>query len=68
VNVMTKQQFLDKEFAFWNTATPIGYIFALGTVMGFIVGMIICYQILFSDISDHMREFATLKAAIVSSG
>jgi len=62
VQVMTKQQFLDKEFEFWNTATPIGYIFALGTVMGFIVGMIICYQILFSDISDHMREFATLKA------
>lgn len=62
VQVLTKQQFLDKEFDFWNTATPIGYIFALGTVMGFIVGMIICYQILFSDISDHMREFATLKA------
>lgn len=62
VRVMTKQQFLDTEYEFWNTATPIGYIFALGTVMGFIVGMIICYQILFSDIADHMREFATLKA------
>jgi len=62
VQVMTKQQFLDTEYDFWNTATPIGYIFALGTVMGFIVGMIICYQILFSDIADHMREFATLKA------
>jgi putative ABC transport system permease protein len=62
VSVMTKQQFLDTEYEFWNTATPIGYIFALGTVMGFIVGMIICYQILFSDIADHMREFATLKA------
>lgn len=62
VHVMTKQQFLDTEYQFWDTATPIGYIFALGTVMGFIVGMIICYQILFSDIADHMREFATLKA------
>ncbi|MCE9605313.1 MAG: ABC transporter permease DevC [Planctomycetia bacterium] len=62
VHVMTREQFLDTEFAFWNKATPIGYIFALGTVMGFIVGMIICYQILFSDISDHLREFATLKA------
>lgn len=62
VLVMTKDQFLEREFDFWNKATPIGYIFALGTVMGFIVGMIICYQILFSDICDHMREFATLKA------
>ena len=34
----------------------------LGTSMGFIVGTIICYQILFSDIVDHIREFATLKA------
>jgi putative ABC transport system permease protein len=62
VLVLTKEEFLEREYSFWNTATPIGYIFALGTVMGFIVGMIICYQILFSDISDHMREFATLKA------
>jgi putative ABC transport system permease protein len=62
VLVLTKDEFLEREYTFWNTATPIGYIFALGTVMGFIVGMIICYQILFSDISDHMREFATLKA------
>src|SRR4051794_7580872 len=31
-------------------------------VMGFIVGMAICYQVLFSEISDRLAEFATLKA------
>ena len=62
VVVLTKPQFLDVELSFWNTATPIGYVFALGTAMGFLVGTIICYQILFSDVSDHLREFATLKA------
>ena len=30
--------------------------------MGFIVGMAICYQVLFSEISDRLAEFATLKA------
>jgi len=60
--VMTKQQFLDFEFRYWSTSTPIGYVFLLGTIMGFLVGMIICYQILFSDIADHLKEFATLKA------
>ena len=30
--------------------------------MGFIVGMVICYQVLFADISDRLAEFATLKA------
>ena len=30
--------------------------------MGFVVGMIICYQIIYSQIADQMSEFATLKA------
>jgi putative ABC transport system permease protein len=62
VVVMTRPEYVDFELDFWRTATPIGYVFALGTVMGFIVGMTICYQILFADITDHLREFATLKA------
>jgi putative ABC transport system permease protein len=60
--VMTKPQFLEFEHRYWSTSTPIGYVFLLGTIMGFLVGMIICYQILFSDIADHLKEFATLKA------
>ena len=62
VTVFTKQEFEDQEKRFWQTATPIGYVFWLGTMMGFIVGIVICYQILYSDIADHMAEFATLKA------
>lgn len=62
VRVQTRQQFVDQELAFWRTSTPIGFIFGLGTVMGFIVGVVICYQILYSDVDDHMAEFATLKA------
>jgi putative ABC transport system permease protein len=30
--------------------------------MGLAVGMIVVYQILFSDVQDHIKEFATLKA------
>jgi len=62
VIVYTKQEFIDKEIAFWSKATPIGYIFLVGSIMGFVVGVIICYQILANDIADHMSEFATLKA------
>lgn len=62
VRVFTKQEFEDQERHFWETSTPIGYIFWLGTLMGFIVGAVICYQILYTDIDDHMPEFATLKA------
>jgi ABC-type antimicrobial peptide transport system permease subunit len=34
----------------------------IGVVMGFIVGMAICYQVLYADIGDRLGEFATLKA------
>ena len=34
----------------------------VGATMGFVVGVVICYQIVYADIADHMREFATLKA------
>ncbi len=62
VQVMTRRQFVDLELGFWRKSTPIGFIFGLGTVMGFIVGVVICYQILYSDVDDHMGEYATLKA------
>ncbi len=62
VRVMTKQQFIDQELRFWRDSTPIGFVFGLGTVMGFLVGVVICYQVLYADIDDHMAEFATLKA------
>lgn len=62
VRVMTKDEFMDAEVAYWSTKTPIGFVFAFGVVIGLVVGMIIVYQILFADIADHMAEYATLKA------
>jgi putative ABC transport system permease protein len=62
VLVMTKADFVKREQNYWNAATPIGYIFAFGAIMGFVVGAIIVYQILFADVSEHMNEYATLRA------
>ena len=62
VLVLTKPQFVQREQEYWNSATPIGYIFAFGAIMGFIVGGIIVYQILFADVSEHLNEYATLRA------
>ncbi|MFN6139090.1 MAG: FtsX-like permease family protein, partial [Planctomycetota bacterium] len=50
------------EIGFWARNTPIGIIFSIGTIMGMFIGVIICYQILFTDIQDHLPEYATLKA------
>lgn len=62
VRVLTRQEFVDFEKGYWRKNTAIGFIFALGTLMGFVVGVIIVYQILYSDVTDHMAEYATLKA------
>ena len=62
VNVLTKQEFIGFERNYWANSTAIGFIFTLGTVMGFIVGTVIVYQILYTEVADHLAEYATLKA------
>ncbi len=62
VLLLTKEGFVDREVAYWNGSTPIGYVFTFGVIIGFVVGGIIVYQILFSDVQDHLKEYATLKA------
>jgi putative ABC transport system permease protein len=62
VRVLSKEEFITQEKNFWNTSTPVGFTFALGAVIGFMVGSVIVYQILYSDVSDHLSEYATLKA------
>jgi putative ABC transport system permease protein len=62
VMVMTQAELRAHERRYWEEATPIGFIFAFGSAMGLVVGMVIVYQILFSDIAGHLKEYATLKA------
>jgi putative ABC transport system permease protein len=62
VVVLTQQELRAHERRYWEEATPIGFIFAFGSLMGLVVGMVIVYQILFSDIASHLKEYATLKA------
>lgn len=62
VRILTKKGFEDFEKEYWRSSTAIGFIFTLGAAMGFVVGCVIVYQILYSDVSDHLPEYATLMA------
>ena len=62
VSVLTKAGFIAFEQNYWKSSTSIGFIFTLGAAMGFVVGCVIVYQILYSDVSDHLPEYATLMA------
>jgi putative ABC transport system permease protein len=62
VDVMTRAEFVQHAKTYQGKHTPIGFIFGLGTVMGFIVGMVMVYQVLSTDVADHLAEYATFKA------
>lgn len=62
LKIMTKDEYILDETAYWNNVTPIGYIFNFGVTMGLFVGLVIVYLVLFNDITNHLHEYATLKA------
>lgn len=62
VKVLTIEELEATEVAYWRRNTSFGLIFGLGVLVGLVVGGIIVYQILYSDVSDHLAEYATLKA------
>lgn len=68
VMVMTKAEFIEFEKAYWQKNTSIGFIFTMGVGMGFIVGIVIVYQVLSTDVNAHMAEYATFKAMGYSNG
>ncbi len=62
VQVLTLEEFAELEKKYWARVTPIGFIFGLGVAIGFMVGTMTVYQILYSNVADHLPEYATLKA------
>lgn len=62
VKIFSKEEFIEFEKHYWMTRTAVGFVFTLGTIMGFVVGTVIVYQILYTDVADHLPEYATLKA------
>src|SRR6266436_5682118 len=60
--VLTIDEFADREKDFLLRTRPIGFIFSVGTVVAFFVGFAIVYQVLFTDVNNHLPQYATLKA------
>ncbi|AUB35407.1 ABC.CD.P, putative ABC transport system permease protein [Nostoc flagelliforme CCNUN1] len=62
VKVFTPESFAAAEKQDIESQGTIGFIFGLGTIVGFMVGTVIVYQILYTDVVNHLPEYATLKA------
>jgi putative ABC transport system permease protein len=68
LQVLTKAELIAQETNYWNTASSFGVIFGFGTIMGLLVGGVVVYQVLYTDVSDHLKEYATLKAMGFADG
>ncbi|WP_050522136.1 ABC transporter permease DevC [Pseudorhodobacter wandonensis] len=62
VKVQTVAKARAADLAFMATERPTGIIFGFGVFMGILVGLVIVYQVLSTDVADHLREYATFKA------
>jgi putative ABC transport system permease protein len=50
------------DLRYQQTKRPTGIIFGFGVLIGVLVGLVIVYQVLSTDVADHLREYATFKA------
>jgi putative ABC transport system permease protein len=62
VKVLTRDELALLEVNYWKRNSSVGFIFSLGVLVGFVVGSIIVYQILFGDVMNSLPQYATLKA------
>ena len=62
VKAYTYEEYVAGEVKYIQNSTAIGFVFSLGTMMGFIVGIVVVYQVLSTDVNDHLAEYATFKA------
>jgi putative ABC transport system permease protein len=62
VKVQTTHEAAQADLAFMSTERPTGIIFGFGVFMGILVGLVIVYQVLSTDVADHLGEYATFKA------
>ncbi len=68
VKVITRDELILYEQTYWQNNTPIGFIVMAGMVLAMFVGAVIVYQILYTDVNDHIKEYATLKAIGLGQG
>jgi putative ABC transport system permease protein len=62
LRVQTIQASAASDLAYMSTERPTGIIFGFGVFMGILVGLVIVYQVLSTDVADHLSEYATFKA------
>lgn len=68
LRIRSYAQAAQDDLRYQQTKRPTGIIFGFGVLIGVLVGLVIVYQVLSTDVADHLREYATFKAMGYGSG
>ena len=68
VRAVSREVLFAAEQRHWIRNTSVGIIFAIGVGVAVIVGVVFVYQVMAGDITNHLAEYATLKAVGYTNG
>jgi putative ABC transport system permease protein len=66
--IVTRQSLVDAEIAYVRETAPIDFIFGMGAAVGFFIGFVVVYQILYTEVTNHLPQLATMKAMGFTDG
>lgn len=66
--ILTREELIDSEVRFLRESAPIDFIFGMGAAVGFFIGFVVVYQILYTEVTNHLPQFATMKAMGFTDG
>lgn len=66
--ILTRAELIASEVQFMRDSAPIDFIFGMGAAVGFFIGFVVVYQILYTEVTNHLPQFATMKAMGFTDG
>jgi putative ABC transport system permease protein len=66
--LLTRDELIAAEIAFFRATAPVDFIFGMGAAVGFFIGFVVVYQILYTEVTNHLPQFATMKAMGFTDG
>jgi putative ABC transport system permease protein len=66
--ILTREELINSEVRFLRESAPIDFIFGMGAAVGFFIGFVVVYQILYTEVTNHLPQFATMKAMGFTDG
>ncbi|GAB1544180.1 hypothetical protein NUACC21_68560 [Scytonema sp. NUACC21] len=62
IRAYTREEMAEITQSYWQQRSGIGFVLGIGAVVGIVVGAVVVSQILYASVTDHIKEFGTLKA------